>query len=62
MERIIKVVVYLSSFGIVLYAMSCLNYEKFLKGNKIVQAQILYVLIACAIGFLVAEFFLNLAY
>lgn len=48
--------IYILSFVVTWNAMSCLNYEKFLKKGHVKQAQVLYVLLAMAVAYLVGSF------
>ncbi len=52
----LKTGIYLLSFVVTWNAMSCINYEKFLKKGHVVQAQILYFLITMALAYLVGSF------
>ena len=61
-EFIVRVVVHLVCFVLAMIALQALNYEKLLRRGKVVQAQVLYVLCAMALGLLAAQFLLNLAY
>lgn len=49
-------IVYLFSFTAVMYAFTSINLEKFIRKNKVVQAQLLVILLCMAIGYLVAQF------
>lgn len=53
----IKAILYIISIPIILYAMDSINYEKFIKANKIVQARILFFIIAIALSYLSVNFF-----
>lgn len=59
-EFIVRVGVHLACFGAVLYSMSALNYEKIVRKNKVLQAQVLYLMVAMAISYLAAQFLFNL--
>ena len=41
---------------VIAFALSSLNFEKLIKKNKVVEAQLLYILLAMALGYLVANF------
>jgi uncharacterized integral membrane protein (TIGR02327 family) len=41
------------------WALQSLNFDKFLRGNKVFQARVLYVLLSIIIGSLVSDFFLD---
>ena len=58
--NIFKVIVYLLAFISCMYALEAINFEKFIKKNQIFKARLLYLLIAIALAYLVAEFIINL--
>lgn len=41
------------------WALQSLNFEKFLRKNRVGQARMLYILLAIVIGSIVSDFFLN---
>ncbi|MFT8320425.1 MAG: DUF1146 family protein [Bacillus sp. (in: firmicutes)] len=41
------------------WALQSLNFDKFLRANKVFQARVLYVLLSIIIGSLVSNFFLD---
>lgn len=55
-EHIKTFLIYILSFILVMNGMSSLNYEKFIKKNKVVQAQLLFILVAMGLAYLVAKF------
>ena len=59
-EAIIRVIVHLVCFAITMIAMQSIHYEKFIRKGKVIQAQILYILVAMCIALLSAQFLLNL--
>ncbi|MGB7594197.1 MAG: DUF1146 domain-containing protein [Erysipelotrichaceae bacterium] len=59
-EQLIRVTAYFAGFAISLYALTALDFSRFLRKNKTVPAQILMLLLAMAIGTLVAQFLLAL--
>ena len=61
-EFLVKALVYVACFGVSLYALSALNYEKALKANHVTQAQVLYFLLAMALAYLVGSFLLSFLY
>ena len=56
MEIIKNFLVYVIAFALAMFALSSLNFEKLIKKNKVVEAQLLYILLAMALGYLVANF------
>jgi uncharacterized integral membrane protein (TIGR02327 family) len=57
-----KCAVYILSFAVTWYAMTAVNYERFLKKGHVRQAQILYFLIVLAVAYLVGSFALAFIY
>jgi len=58
----IKIALYLLSFLFSLYGLSALDFNRLLKKNKPAQAQILYLLMAFALSYLVGSFLSNIIY
>lgn len=40
------------------YALSCINFEKIIRKNKVIETKILYIIISISLGFLLTEFLL----
>ena len=59
---IYKVIIYLVSFLLSLYALNALDYSKFIKKNRVQESWLLYFLLAMALGYLVGSMFINLIY
>ena len=57
---IIRIIVHLACFAVTMVALQAVHYEKLIRKGKVVQAQILYILVAMAIARLAAEFLLSL--
>lgn len=53
----IKAILYIVAVPTILYALDSLNYEKFLKANKIFQARLLFFIMTIALSYLVVNFF-----
>ena len=58
----VRCIVYLGFFVLSWYAMGALDYEKVLKKNHVVQAQILYFLLMMALAYLAGSFLLAFMY
>lgn len=56
----IEVVLSLVIFTVSLWALDALDFNRFLKKNKVIQAQTLYFLLAMALTSLVVQFLLGL--
>ena len=56
MEIIKNFLVYVIAFALAMFALSSLNFEKLIKKNKVVEAQLLYIPLAMALGYLVSNF------
>ncbi len=59
---LIRAFVYLLCFVLSWYAMSAVNYEKLLKKDHVVQAQILYYLLIAALAYLSGSFIIAFIY
>ena len=56
LDNIKNFLIYLISFTLAMFALQSVNYEKFIKKGKVIEAQLLYILIAMALGYLIAQF------
>ena len=61
-QFIYRVIVYLLSFILSLYGLSALDFNRFLKKNKVTEAQVLYFLLALALAYLVASHLMSIIY
>lgn len=59
---IYRVIIYLASFFISLYALNALDFNRFIKKGRTSEAQILYFLIAMALAYLVGSMLISLIY
>ena len=57
-----RAAVYFLCFLIVLYGMSALDFNRFIRQGKAAQAQILYFVISCALAYLMGNFLMSLIY
>lgn len=57
-----KVAVYLMCFIGSLYGLSALDFNRFIKQGKIAQANILYMMLAMALAYLVGNLLLNIVF
>lgn len=58
----IKAVIYLLCFLLSLFGLSSLDYNRFLKQNRVAQAQTLYFIIAFSLAYLMGTLIINLIY
>ena len=56
LDNIKNFLIYLISFTLAMFALQSVNYEKFIKKGRVIEAQLLYILIAMALGYLIAQF------
>ena len=61
-QFLVRCIVYIGCFALSWYAMSALNYEKLLRKDHVVQAQILYFLLIMALAYLSGSFLLAFMY
>lgn len=61
-QFIYRVIVYLLSFILSLYGLSALDFNRFLKKNKVTEAQVLYFLLALALAYLVGSLLMSIIY
>ena len=53
-----KILIYIIVLFLTIYALSSINYEKFIKKNKIIETKILVMLLSLSIAYLVTNFIL----
>ncbi|MDO4940848.1 MAG: DUF1146 family protein [Erysipelotrichaceae bacterium] len=58
----IKALIYLFCFILSLFGLSALDYNRFLKQNRVAQAQTLYFVIAFSLAYLMGTLIINLIY
>jgi len=61
-QALINLISHLFFIGIAFFALQALNFEKFLKANKVFQARLLYILLVIVIGSAASNFFLDYLY
>lgn len=57
----IKVFVYIISICLSMYGLSCLDFDKRLKKNKVREFYVLYIVLSVGLGYLFASFILDFA-
>ena len=55
----IKVFIYILSICISMYALNCINFEKYLKKGKVTEFHVLYIILSLILGYLLASFILD---
>lgn len=53
----LKILIYMFFVIITIYALDSLNYEKIFKPNKIIQARLLFFIVALSLSYLATNFF-----
>jgi uncharacterized integral membrane protein (TIGR02327 family) len=61
-DLLLRIVLHLASFAIALYALEGIDFARFIRKGRTTQATILLFLLSMALGYLVAQFLLMLAY
>lgn len=61
-EYILRTILYLSCFCISFWALMGLDFERFIRKGRTKQAQMILLLAAMAMGYLVAQFLMGLLY
>ena len=59
---IVQLIVHLFCFAASFYALEALDFNRFLKQGRTLQGQLLYICLAMALGYLMAQFLLKLSY
>lgn len=61
-QPLLAIISHMFFIGVSFYAMRAVMLEKFIKGNHVFQAQILYIFLSILIGTAVSNFFLEISY
>ena len=62
MSPIIEIILYFVAFAVSLYAQFAIDFAKFIFPGRVVQTQILILLLAMALAYLVVQFLLGLSF
>lgn len=54
--EVIKIILYILFLFVTLYSMDGLNINKYFKQSRVIQARLIYILVAIAISYLVTNF------
>lgn len=60
MNPIVRISLYFLSFAIAMIGLSSIDFNRLLKKNRVWQAQVLYIVLAMAIGYLITQFLFNI--
>ena len=58
-EALLSILSHLVFIAVTWWALQSINFEKFLRKNRVAQARLLYVLVSIVIGSIVSNFFLD---
>lgn len=58
-ESILKLLTYMASLAAVMMGLNCIQFEKFIRKNKVSQFYLLYVTLTMALTYLVANCFMD---
>jgi len=58
-QAILSILSHLVFIAVSWWALMAINFEKFLRPNRVFQARLLYILLSIAIGSIVSNFFLD---
>jgi len=58
-QALLSIIAHIIFIALAWWALQSLNFDKFLRANKVFQARVLYVLLSIIIGSLVSNFFLD---
>ncbi len=61
-QPLLAIVSHIFFIGVSFYALQALMPEKIIRKNRVMQAQLLFILLSIAIGWAVSNFFLEISY
>lgn len=60
LEPIVNILLHFFGFFVAMFGLSSLNFEKALRQGRTFQAQVLYISLAMGLGYLIAQFLIQL--
>lgn len=60
MNPIVRISLYFVCFAIAMIGLSSIDFNCLLKKNRVWQAQVLYIILSMAIGYLMAQFLMDI--
>ena len=61
-EFLWRVGIYFGSFLLCMYSLNALDFNRFLKQGKVLQAQVLYLILSCSLAYLFGSFLIAIIY
>lgn len=61
MPDIVRIIIYLFSFGVAAYALSGVDFSKITRRGSEAKIQLLYIFLALGLGYLIAEFLMGIS-
>ncbi len=61
MPPYIRVIIYFLTFSVSFYGLNAINFEKIIYPKRVIQAQVLVILLAMALAYLITQFLLGLS-
>lgn len=61
-DIVIRIVLHIISFGVSWYALNGLDWSRFIKQGRTMQAQLLLIVLSMALGYLLAQFMLAIGF
>ena len=58
----LRLLVYFLCFLLSMYSLSAVDFNRFLKQDKVAQAQLLYFMLACCLAYLMGSFLMSVIY
>ncbi|MGP7817053.1 DUF1146 family protein [Niallia sp. 01092] len=58
-QALLSIIAHVIFIALAWWALQSLNFDKFLRANKVFQARVLYVLLSIIIGSIISNFFLD---
>ena len=58
----LRVALYFFSFLLCLFGLNALDFNRFIRQGKVMQAQVLYFILAASLSYLLGSFFMSMIY
>ncbi|PLR94497.1 DUF1146 family protein [Bacillus sp. T33-2] len=58
-QALVSIVCHLVFIALAWWALQALNFDRFLRANRVLQARVLYILLSIALGSIASNFFLD---
>lgn len=59
---IVRIIIYLICFVVSLFGLQAFDFNRFIKKNKVIEARVLYFIIAICLAYMLGQFIISITY